>query len=169
MSTARTALARSRRYDARWYGVEPYWQVWVEAGARREHGTRLCRSTRLDRLTYRVPVEVRGRRHPVIVRIVFYARPEHPTFGLPPEEYPHVYADPGADSPHRLLDDALCLYFPRSEPGRRWTPEKGLLALIDLVRDHLFFEEYWRLTGGDRGGIWLGEEQAHTVSVRRSA
>lgn len=169
MSQGRGALTRSRHRHVGWYGVEPHWQVWVEADARREHGVKLCRRTRLDRLSYRIPVEVRGRRDPAIVRIVFYARPEYDTYGLPPQEYPRVYADLGADSPHRMPDDALCLYFPHSAPERRWTPEKGLLALIDLIGDHLFMEAYWRLSGGENGGMWLGEEQPHNFPARRSA
>lgn len=160
---------QGRGRDTRWYGAEPSWQVWVEASARREYGAQLCRRTSRDHLSYRVPVEVRGRRDPVLVHIVFYARPEYATYGLPASEYPRVYADLGAESPHRLADDALCLYFPRSAAARRWTPAKGLLALLDLTRDHLLFEGYWRLTGGEHRGVWLGEEKPHKVSLRRSA
>lgn len=160
---------QGRARGTRWYGGEPHWQVWVEASARREHGVRLCRRTSGDHLTYRAPIEVRGRREPVLAHIVFYARPRYDTYGLPASEYPRVYADLGAESPHRLADDALCLYFPGSAPARRWTPEKGLLALLDLIRDHLFFEGYWRLTGGEHRGVWLGEEKPHKVYLRRSA
>lgn len=170
MSWGLAELVRAPRPAARWYGVEPHWQVWVEADVRREHGASLCRRTRLDRLTYRIPVEVRGRRDPVLVRIVFHAEPPYRTYGLPPAEYPRVFADTSAESPHRMPDDdALCLYFPHSAPARRWRPENGLLALIDLVRDHLFFEAYWRLAGGHNGGIWLGDEQRHGFPARRSA
>jgi hypothetical protein len=102
----------------------------------------------------------------MVVRIEFYARPLYDTYGLPPEEYPRVYADLGAASPHRLRGDALCLYFPHAKPERRWTPEKGLLALIDITRDHLFFEGFWRQTGGANGGIWLGAEQPHNFPAR---
>lgn len=153
----------------RWYGVEPHWQVWVEAAARREHGAALWREVALHRVTYRLPVEVRGRRWPVNVGIEFHPRPPYATYGLPPEEYPRVFADPGADSPHRMPDDALCLYFPHSSTAARWTPAKGLLALFDVTRDHLFFEGYWRSTGGHRSGVWLGDEQPHGFPERRSA
>jgi hypothetical protein len=73
-------------------------------------------------------------------------------------------------SPHRMPDDdALCLYYPGSAPERRWRPESGLLALIDLVRDHVFFEDHWRATGGPCGGEWLGEEQPHGFPEQVSA
>jgi hypothetical protein len=58
-------------------------------------------------------------------------------------------------------DQALCLFYPASWPWQRWRPDNGLLALIDLARDHLFFENYWRATGGHQGGTWLGTEQQH--------
>ena len=71
-------------------------------------------------------------------------------------------AIPGATSPHRMpADQALCLYYPVSPTGQRWQPVNGLLSLIDLARDHIFFEDYWRATGAERGGIWLGAEAAH--------
>jgi len=150
------------RLEADWYGLQPSWQIPLEAAARREHRGDLRLDVRLDRITYRLPVEVPGRRRPVPVTIDFHRRPPYACWGLPPEEYPRVFADPGAASPHRMPDDdALCLYYPRSSEGERWRPADGLLALIDLVRNHLFFEDHWRATGGDRGGEWLGGEQPH--------
>jgi hypothetical protein len=58
-------------------------------------------------------------------------------------------------------DDALCLYYPRSPAEQRWTADDGLVALLNLVRDHLFFEQHWRSTGGHRRGVWLGGEAPH--------
>lgn len=146
----------------RWYGLQPAWQIPLEAAARREHGTSLRLDIQLDRITYQVPIEVPGRRHPVPTQIVFYQRPPYRCWGLAPEEYPRVYAAPREASPHRMPDDdALCLYYPRSPERERWRPADGLLALIDLVRNHLFFENHWRTTGGYRGGIWLGAQAPH--------
>jgi len=146
----------------RWYGLEPWWQIWVEATAQRQPGPRLHARMLNDRLVYLLPVEVRGRREPVLVTVTFYADPPYETYGLPPEEYPRVIADAGARSPHRMPgDNALCLYFPGSPPEQRWRPRNGLLALFDLARDHLFFEDYWRSTGGPWGGIWLGDQAPH--------
>lgn len=145
-----------------WYGLQPWWQVWLEAGARTEHGTDLRLDLQRDRITYRLPVEVRGRREPVEIHIEFHQRPPYDCYGLPPEEYPRVFATPGVTSPHRMpTDQALCLYYPKSPPGQRWRPATGLLSLIDLTRDHVFLEDYWRATGGERGGIWLGAEASH--------
>lgn len=109
-----------------------------------------------------MPIDVRGRLQEVPTTITFYAEPGYDTYGLAPEEYPRVIADPAGRSPHRMPgDNALCLYYPHSPPEQRWRPEHGLLALIDLTRDHLYFEDYWRDTGGDRRGTWLGEQAPH--------
>jgi len=54
-----------------------------------------------------------------------------------------------------------CAVLPAQPPEQRWRPENGLLALFDLACDHLFFEDYWRSTGGAKGGIWLGDEAPH--------
>ncbi len=148
--------------DLSWYGLQPWWQRGLEAGARIEHGSDLRLDLDLDRITYRVPVEVRGRRDPVKVRIEFHRWPPYDCYGLPPEEYPRVFAIPGATSPHRMPDDqALCLYYPKSPPWQRWRPADGLLPLIDLARDHVFFEDHWRATGSHNGGVWLGAEAPH--------
>lgn len=149
---------------ALWYGLQPSWQIPVEAGARREHGDSLRLGMHMDRIIYRLPVEIPGRRNPVPTEIVFHHRPPYSCWGLHPAEYPRVFAAPGESSPHRMPDDALCLYFPHSPAHERWQPVNGLLALIDLVRNHIFFENHWRATGGYAGGEWLGAEQAHGFS-----
>lgn len=134
----------------------------MEAAARRAHGAALRVHLEIDFLVYRVPLEVPGRRNPVPVAVYFYERPPYPCWHLRPEEYPRVLADPGVPSPHRMPgDNALCLYYPASPPPQRWRPENGLLALLDLTRDHLFFEDHWWASGGWRGGEWLGDEQPH--------
>lgn len=155
--------------SARWYGLQPSWQILVEASARREHGDHLHLAMKIDRITYRLPVEVPGRRDPVPTAIVFHRRPPYPCWGLPPEEYPRVFATPGESSPHRMPnDDALCLYYPHSPDDQRWRPGNGLLALIDLVRNHLLFEDHWWVTGGHGGGEWLGAEQPHGFPADQS-
>ncbi len=151
-----------RRTTVNWYGLQPSWQIPLVASARREHVTELRLDVQLDYISYRVPIEVPGRRHPVPTEIRFYRRPPYDCWGLAPEEYPRVHAAPGELSPHRMPDDeALCLYYPHSPQHQRWRPANGLLALIDLIRNHLFFEDHWRATGGVRRGVWLGAEQDH--------
>jgi len=126
------------------------------------HGDRLRVAAFRGRRLYRVPVDVPGRNEPVEITINFYEQPPYDCYDLPPSEYPRVFADATGPSPHRMPNDgALCLYYPRSAPERRWRPENRLLALIDLARDHVFFEDYWRDTGGHDGGQWLGDEQPH--------
>jgi hypothetical protein len=142
----------------------------MEADARREHRESLQVSTYRGRLVYRVPVNVPGRLQPVQITINFYERPRYDCYGLTPQEYPRVFACTPGPSPHRMpQDDALCLYYPLSGPERRWRPENGLLALIDLARDHVFFEDHWRDTGGEPAGEWLGDEQPHGFPWQVSA
>ena len=149
-----------------WYGLTPSWQIAVEGAARREHGDDLQLSMQLERITYRLPVEVPSRLHPVLTEIVFHRQPPYPCWGLAAEEYPRVFAAYGELSPHRMPDDgALCLYYPLAPPRERWRPVDGLLALIDLVRNHLLFEDHWRATGGHAGGEWIGPEQPHGTTA----
>jgi hypothetical protein len=155
---------------APWYGLRRRWQEAVEADARAEHGDALRVAASRGRRVYRVSVDVPGRAEPVEVTINFYEQPRYDCYGLSPEEYPRVFACAPGPSPHRMPDDgALCLYYPWSAPERRWRPENGLLALIDLARDHVFFEDYWRHTGGVNGAEWLGDEQPHGFPERVSA
>lgn len=145
-----------------WYGLDPAWSVPFEAQARRQHGADLCVQVGAQVLTYRHRgIEVPGRREPVPVVLRFHAKPPYNTYGLTAQEFPRVHADPGADSPHRHGDDALCLYYPELDPSDRWTPDEGLAALVNLTRDHLFFELQWRATGAYRGGVWIAPEAPH--------
>ena len=97
----------------------------------------------------------------VSVRIEFHEKPPYEIYGLPPQDYPRVFADPGALSKHRMDDDALCLYYPVDSPERRWTAADGIVALLNIVRNHLFCELRWRNTGGFDGGSWPLDEAAH--------
>jgi hypothetical protein len=99
----------------------------------------------------------------------FWADPPYDTRGREPEDYPHVFSDLPGDSPHRLEDGSLCLFTPYDSTERRWSSDGGLFSLLNLTRDHLFFEAYWRSTGGHRGGVWLGPEAPHGQAARRSA
>ncbi len=150
---------------SRWYGHQAAWTLAFERAAILEHGEDLSVELEMDRLTYRHRgLEVPGRLEPVPVTIRFFEQPRYDAFGLRPAEFPRVFADPGARSPHRhAQDDALCLYYPDINPGRRWTPDEGLLALLNLTRDHLFFELHWRATRDRRGrrGVWLAPEVTH--------
>jgi hypothetical protein len=104
-------------------------------------------------------VDVRGRVMAVPVQVRFYpALP--PTFArvLAPEDYPTVFADRGRPSPHRLHDDALCLYYPWDPPELRWSASMGLLRLLEAAAEHLYFEQYWR-----DNRVWLGREAPHGV------
>ncbi len=151
-------FAQPRFQPAQWYGSDPAWQLPLEATARRTYGDALQVQLAAGRLTYTIELEVLGRLHRVPVTIRFYASPPYDCYGLPPADYPRVHAEPGAVSPHRMpTDDALCLWYPRDPPERRWTADKGLLDLLDIITSHLLYEAHWRATGGD----WAGDEAAH--------
>jgi hypothetical protein len=113
-------------------------------------------------LVYRhAGLEVRGRVERIPVRVVFHERPPYPCYGLPWHDYPRVFADPRQLSKHRMPDDSLCLYYPWDPPERRWTADNGLVQLFEIVANHLFYEQWWRHTGGHNGGEWLGDEAEH--------
>lgn len=84
------------------------------------------------------------------IRIVFKAKE--------PASCVEVSADGPTESPHRYDERRLCMWYPADPPELRWLPEHRLVGLIEMARLHLFREEYWRRTGGQDGGEWLGPE-----------
>jgi hypothetical protein len=107
-------------------------------------------------------------RRPVPVLIEFPEYPAYATYGRPAQDYPRVFADLGAESPHRMdRDDSLCLYHPHDPSERTWSATDGLALLFNMVANHLFFETHWRATGGcgdgngNDEGIWLADEAPH--------
>lgn len=161
-----------------WYGARPAWQLRLERDVHREHHRHL-RCEQGIGITWRDStgwlayhhdgLDVPGFNAPVPVTVAFFESPPYDTYGISPANYPRVWADCGAVSPHRMPDDALCLYYPRSPVELRWTAPDGLLPLLNLVRDHLFFEHYWRITGGHPRGRWLGTEAPHGFATRRAS
>jgi hypothetical protein len=155
-----------------WYATSAAWWVPLERDARRRLGPTLRHRLGPARLwqpedgrmsTYFVEgLEVIGDPDPIDVEIRFYAAPPYDTYGLPASEYPRVFAKPGATSKHRHPDGSLCLWAPWDPPQRRWTADKGLLELIELTRQHLFLENYWR-----RFKIWLLEDAPHGLPKHR--
>jgi hypothetical protein len=153
-----------------WYGSAPWWRVALERHARRVFGDALTVTEWPGQLEYRVALDVRGPAELVEARIVFYADPPYETYDLAPCDYPRVFAERYRPSKHRMPDDdALCLYYPRDPEWRRWTADKGLLDLLDLIVDHLGHEDIWRATGGDDGGVWPGEEAGHGFAAEDAA
>lgn len=154
----------------RWYGDTPYWRVALEASARRVYSDRLQVIEWPGVLEYRIALDVRGPNDLIDVAVRFYDDPPYERYGLAPQDYPRVFAELGMPSKHRMPDDdALCLYDPADSLWRRWTADKGLLDLLDLVVDHLGYEAYWRATGGPDGGTWLGDEAEHGFEERAAA
>ena len=173
------ALRPGNRADriARWYGSDPLWQLAQERGLADQHHGDVIRRLGADLWLQHAPgwleyrhtgLVVPGRTDLVPVTVRFYEQPPYDTYGQHPRNYPRVFADPGAASKHRMPDDALCLYYPWHPPERRWTAPDGLLALLNLIRDHLFFELHWRRTLCETGvGEWLGAEEPHGAPGRR--
>lgn len=153
-----------------WYGEDLTFQMRLERGTAAalpgdlsctiEEQSTFTTAARLLVYTH-AGLDLPGRRDPVPVRIEFHQAPPYDTYGLDPRDYPRVFADPGAESEHRMPDDALCLYYPHDSEDRRWVAEDGLTALLDLVRNHLYYEMRWRDTGGHTGGVWLGNAAPH--------
>lgn len=84
-----------------------------------------------------VTIRLRNGSHPALKSV-------HADGPSGPEASPHRYRD----------DDSLCLFVKGDTVNRRWTPSDGLLALIKLIKRHLFKEAYWRETGEP----WLGPD-----------
>ncbi len=161
-----------------WYGARPAWQLYLERGIHREHHRHVRREQGIGVswrdstgwLAYHHDgLDVPGRPAPIPVTVVFFESPPYDTYGITSPNYPRVWADCGAVSPHRMPDDALCLWWPWSPVEQQWTADDGLLPLLNLVRDHLFFEHYWRLTGGHPRGRWLGAEAPHGFATRMAS
>jgi hypothetical protein len=150
-----------------WYGEDPRWRLQLEATARAVHGNNLAVAERPGRrLHYRVWLDVTGPAELVQADIVFYADPPHECYGQAPRDYPRVWAQVGASSKHRMPGDgALCLWYPQDPLERRWTSEKGLLDLLDIIVDHLLYEAHWRATGAEQGGHWPGDEAEHGFNL----
>lgn len=141
-----------------WVADDPTWSVLLQRDAVRKAGDALAVNTQ-DLLTYHHSgLEVVGRSDPVPVTAEFHRIPPYHCYGLPPEDYPRVFADPGARSPHRMPEDErLCLWAPFDPPEQRWTAPDGRQRLLDITAVHLFAEEYWRHTGGvDEDGVEIG-------------
>ncbi len=66
---------------------------------------------------------------------------------------PRVFAHGIKDLRHVNGDGSLCLWYPTDSSERRWTHNKGLVSLLDLVALHLYKESIFKETG-----VWLGEE-----------
>jgi hypothetical protein len=163
-----------------WYGASARWQERLERGLIRRHPGKVSASnnnrgcfepdgSRL-RVYKHTGLYVPGREDLVPVRIEFHERPSYQTYGLAPQDYPRVFADPGAASKHRMPGDgALCLYYPDDPPERRWTAPDGLVALLNIVSNHLFCELRWRNTGGADGGVWPLDEAPHGFVTKEAS
>lgn len=120
-------------------GATPAWQLALERDAKKLYPGQITStlSRRFDlprypwSLTYRhAGLNVDGRVTPIPVEVQFHEDPGYDTYGLPPIDYPRVFADPGVKSKHRMGDDALCLWFPHDPPWRRWRHTDGLGILL---------------------------------------
>lgn len=140
-----------------WVGSDIAWVMAFEARARRRYGATLRRREYPGRLQYMVDIPVIGREELVPVRVELHRDPGYETFGLDAVDYPRVFADEGARSPHRMEDDSLCLYYPGDPVSRRWTADQGLDELLNLTARHLLAEDYWR----ENDEVWPFDEAAH--------
>lgn len=146
-----------------WYGSSTVWRYALEAAAGRAFRDALEVTETPGMVEYRVLMDIRGPNDLVLITVKFFARPPYETYGLPPADYPRVFAEPGQASKHRMPDDALCLYYPDDPPQRRWTADKGLLDLLYIAADHLLYEDCWRISGGPDGGVWPSDEAEHGI------
>jgi len=83
------------------------------------------------------------------------------------DNIPRVKADGPTSSPHRYdnSDGELCMWYPWDPKENRWVFADGLLHLLVLIQLHLFREAWWRETGGNNDGEWLGAEMPHDENI----
>jgi hypothetical protein len=85
--------------------------------------------------------------------------------GKPSTERPVVMVSGPRLSRHRFVQfrpTSLCLYYGPDPSLMKWDLNDGLVGLIDLIRQHLFKEEWWRATGR-----WPGPEVHLDVAPTR--
>jgi hypothetical protein len=145
-----------RRRKTPWYN-DTRVHLFFERGARESYPTLggPPRGRGGANVTYTVEIEV-PEYEPRKVEIVFHNGLE---IGAP-----RIRADGPSDSPHRYRDNTLCVWEPKDPVEQRWVPRDGLLGLLNLIRDHLFREAWWRQTGE-----WLGPELVHLPGVKEAA
>jgi hypothetical protein len=69
--------------------------------------------------------------------------------GPPSRVRPVIMVSGPRKSRHRFVQyrpTSLCLYFGPDPQSMKWNINDGLVGLIDLIRQHLFKEEWWRAT-----------------------
>lgn len=101
----------------------------------------------------RVPVSIPVYLDPCTLHIVINKGQAQVTVEGFPDHLKHTYGD-----------NRLCMWFPDDPPQRRWTVDKGLLALIDMALVHLFRERYVAATGEP----WPGEEAPHAPTEQKT-
>jgi hypothetical protein len=120
-------------------------RTWFEKGVIGSEYTLLYAGENDSTCSYIASVPVPGYKRRQLVRIVFKGKyPDVYTPGL--TGLRHVY-DRSSDTPH------LCMWYPFDNPDRKWIFDKGLLALLDMIKTHLYKEMYFKETGH-----WPGEE-----------
>ncbi|HSX05097.1 MAG TPA: hypothetical protein VLF69_01365 [Candidatus Saccharimonadales bacterium] len=120
-------------------------RIWFEQGlASSEYTLLFAGLNNKSQCVYVVSVPVLAYATNVIVRVVLddrYATVLAPSMS----NLRHVYASD--------LGQALCLWYPHDPPHRKWNFDNGLLALLDIVKLHLYKELRFKETGA-----WPGEE-----------
>lgn len=158
-------------WQADWYGVDAAFWYRIERGSN-AHFARMRGDTRgADRLhfapgddvlTYRVTgMHVPGYVELHDISVEFYRHPKYPTGALAPQDYPrittrvdrHYYHQHGKSGAFR---GSLCLWHPDAPRDGRWASDQPLYELFEMVRRHLYHEEFYA-----RYGRWPVEHHSH--------
>jgi hypothetical protein len=129
-----------------WY-ADSKERSWFEQGVHASEYPMLYAGLNSDgTCAYLVSIPVRAYKTAVLVRVVLRGKkaavyaPGLADFGLR-----HVYST--------QPEPELCLWYPSDPDHRRWTFDKGLLALLDITKVHLYKEYRFKETG-----VWPGDE-----------
>jgi hypothetical protein len=108
----------------------------------------------LGRLWLRVPVRIPAHLDECVLRIKISGE----SGKVWVDDYPGKFK-------HRWSEGNLCMWYPSDPPEKKWTIDKGLLALIEMSVVHLFKERYAKEHPSEP---WLGEEAPHAPGVAKT-
>jgi hypothetical protein len=144
--------------EPEWYGVDAAFWYRLERGAKAHFAAIRAEGGR-DRLhvlpshevlTYRVTgMKVDGDTDLHDITIEFHRNPPYPTGRLAPEDYPRITTSVDRKCHHQhakqgLFRGGLCLWKWDAPCDERWTSDRPLYELFEMVRRHLLMEEYYR-------------------------
>lgn len=146
------------RWKPEWYGADAGFWYPLEHGARAHFARMRADSRGADRLHFEpghdlLTYRVTGMRVPGYVElhdiaVEFHRDPAYPLGSLDPQDYPRITTTVDRDYYHQHgkagpFKGSLCLWHPHDPRDSRWASDQPLYELFEMVRRHLYHEEYY--------------------------